>query len=235
MKTRTDLEKMTILSLREECKGKIKNYGRMTKEEMINALIENPATVTSEEIFTDRHNLPINKGQRVSVRIGGNWFLGTVVRLKKIQGDDCASILLDGKDLPKLFYSTDIDIDVPGDLNKKATSVNKTEKNTIETVISEIKKEEVIASFTVRVKKYQEFLDSVDKMGYEIGQDVTFEVSKRSKINPGAILSGRIKSFVWDPQGNCAFFIIKVEGDSREFYKTPKSLFNFASTYSQSK
>ena len=166
MKTRTDFEKMTMLTLREECKGKVKNYGKLTKDQMIDALValtENSASVETEEVYTDRHNLPIVKNQRVSVRVGGKWFPGTIVRLKRVEGEDCASVLLDGKDLPKFFSSTDIDVDVPGD-SKKATS---TSTNKTESVVTE-----GVSEPAAKVSRKREIIPFTEEQTQFVGEQI---------------------------------------------------------------
>jgi len=176
MKTRTDFEKMTMLTLREECKGKVKNYGKLTKDQMIDALValtENSASVETEEVYTDRHNLPIVKNQRVSVRVGGKWFPGTIVRLKRVEGEDCASVLLDGKDLPKFFSSTDIDVDVPGD-SKKATS---TSTNKTESVVTE-----GVSEPAAKVSRKREIIPFTEEQTQFVGDQIKrYEAKELSK------------------------------------------------------
>lgn len=193
MKTKTDFEKMTTLEIREECKGKVKNYGKMTKAQMIDALLnltENPASEEPEEVYTDRHNLPIVKGQRVSVRVGSNWFPGSILKLKKIEDEDYASILLDGKDLPKLIHSVDIDSDVPSDGTKKP--------------VKEVLKEEKVEETNVKSNETQSNNISVENP-FVKGTIVIVEKSDKTFVD------GEVVDLKFNEKG-VPFYRIKVDG-----------------------
>jgi len=118
MKTKTDLENMTTLQLRTVAKElSVTNYGRMSKEQMIAAILEKqstPAVPTDETeapVYTDRHEKPITEGQQVNCRIGGSWFPGQIAKFKEVEGELYVHVLLEGRDTTKMFHSTDVDSD----------------------------------------------------------------------------------------------------------------------------
>lgn len=143
MKTK-DYAAMTVMALREECKNLgLTGYGKMTKDQLVDTLSskvikkgfsEKVENIPSEDkkVWTDRHMIPLEKGTRVNARINARWFQGTVVNFKEIEGEEHVSVLLDGKEVSKLFHSTDIEILVGTKAGKleNVPSVEEETKNT---------------------------------------------------------------------------------------------------------
>lgn len=155
MKTK-DFAAMTVMALREECKENgITGYGKMTKDQLVELLsAQKPASKvesvkeevekpSDEKIWTDRHMIPLEKGTRVNARINARWFQGTVVNFKEIEGEEHVSVLLDGKEISKLFHSTDVEIlvgmksgkidnvpEVPEEVKKSTLKGERTERST---------------------------------------------------------------------------------------------------------
>lgn len=245
MKTQ-DFAAMTVMALREECKNKsLTGYGKMTKDQLVELLsahkpaskvesvkeeVEKPS---DEKIWTDRHMTPLEKGVRVNARINARWFQGTVVNFKEIEGEEHVSVLLDGKEISKLFHSTDVEILVGMKSGKvdKVPEVPEEPKEEIKAEENSITKEKNNKKSTSLPKasvnkssggegvngfkktKYDDILSTYDIHGLKKDDVVSFKpFSKEEKE-----ITGILKSFIWDKQGNCPYFFIMV-GD-KGFYK----------------
>lgn len=255
MKTKKELNDMNTIKVRKEAALlNIKDYGKMDRAKMIEAIldVQSHPVISSEEIFTDRHEKPLENGSPVRARVAGSsWFKGTVTKFKNIEGEQYIYVLLDGKEKGKMFHSIDVELDIAGksvvtEINKPTTksgkkSVTTTPEiavSTIDEVVPEASPVEQKEAAHLEIKqvvilgdvpnngfpitKHHEKLKDVDLKGICKGDLVSFVVSKTSKVNPGATVIGKANSFIWDNQDESAYFGIII-GD-KVYYKRPNAV-----------
>lgn len=253
MKTKEELNDMNTIKVRKEAASlNIKDYGKMDRAKMIEAILDAQVhpVIGSEEIFTDRHEKPLENGSTVHARVAGSsWFKGTVTKFKNIEGEQYIYVLLEGKEKDKMFHSVDVELDIAGkpvttEINKPVTkapakaapigdmSEMKIEDAPAEEVASpkvpestEPKKVVILGDIPNNgfpITKHHEKLKDVDLKGICKGDLVSFVVSKTSKVNPGATVIGKANSFIWDNQDESAYFGITI-GD-KVYYKRPNAV-----------
>jgi len=139
-------------------------------------------------------------------------------KLSKSLIDDSVKII---EEPPKLDDSI-----MPIVLNIKPEIKPKTESK------SEVKKDKVVSqkkeikfnSLGFRSTKHDDKLLGADLCGVKYQDVVKFKVAMTSKKNPGMELTGKVDSLFWDPIAQKAYFIIKVDGDSHIYCKSPNSV-----------
>ncbi len=284
MTTKKDLSAMTTIPLRRMASEKgVADYGSKTKDQLIEAILAAQLSPNGkiEEQFTDRHEMPLAFGQPVSVRVGTKWLKGKFNKGKVIDGDQYAMVIVDGADKPKMFHTSEVEIDksvvfkpevklpvvdevlklgenmveVPIVVSESEPEVidipqtpatptmgpskeisgilmglhndfaasKKAKAATLPTPKPEPSPKPVIATVKVGenngfpISKHHDKLKDIDLQGICKDSPVKFTVSKTSKVNPGAELTGTVKSFTWDTQDKMAYFTVKVE--DKIYYK----------------
>lgn len=208
MKTNVDYEKMTSMQLREQCKNNsITGYGKMTKDQMISELnkktviVKEPELVKDpdEKIWTDRHMIPLEKGVRVNARINARWFQGTVVNFKEIEGEEHVSVLLDGKEISKLFHSTDVEILV----GMKSGKID---------IVPEVPEEVFAPSKTVSPEKVEIVKSNEPKPKAEVPEGfIASGVAVVIEKSDSTIVEGEVIDLKYNLKG-VPFYRLKVDG-----------------------
>jgi len=252
MKTKEELNDMNTIKVRKEASLlNIKGYGKMDRVTMIEAILDAQIhpVIDVTEVFTDRHEKPLENGSPVHARVAGSsWFKGTVTKFKKIDDEQYVYVLLEGKEKDKMFHSTDVELDIAGkpvttEINKPATkevskkttpkaeiAADPVEPKTPEVPADkpaepEIKKVVILGDIPNNgfpITKHHDKLKDIDLKGICKGDLVSFVVSKTSKVNPGATVIGKANSFIWDNQDESAYFGITI-GD-KVYYKRPNAV-----------
>ena len=113
MRTRRELLKLTTIQL-----GKIAHEllipknGGMDKAKLIETILktEEMKAVEGEPIYKDRNEKVIIVGSRVNCRVGDKWPKGEVTKLKMIEDDQYAMVLLDDAEKTKMFHTIDVEL-----------------------------------------------------------------------------------------------------------------------------
>lgn len=238
MKTKIELMAMTIAELRKEASNqKVKNYGKLSKTELIEAVSASYEEKSQDESFTDSKGEVIQKGDKVSVRIGNKLFPGTISGMKKIENDQYVHVMLDGNDKTKMFHTGDVIKSKEDMLVKKpnggvmyiAPEVSGENSSNTDNSIGEVsvaqpkqskpkseepkpKEPKSVDEFGFPVTKYHDKLAGQNPDNLRKGDKVLFENPKTAKVDAGKIMYGILKTFYWDVQGNCSYFGVMCDG-----------------------
>lgn len=199
MKTKIELMAMTIAELRKEASNqKVKNYGKLSKTELVEAVSASYEEKSQDESFTDSKGEVIQKGDKVSVRIGNKLFPGTISGMKKIENDQYVHVMLDGNDKTKMFHTGDVTKSKEDMLVKKPNggvmyiapevsgeleSNNKSLKSTPDETKSVTPKEKTVSKSVIKRKEVPEFTQGQrDFVDSQLSDYQSGKISKKETV-----------------------------------------------------